>query len=104
MPILLKNLVSMERGNDVVASLPRTIWIADQVRNDVDDAGALFSPSDPSVRHWDRPFDSSPIKGEGIYGWCCLVATTALPLWIADQVRNDGPPCPHPVDTALKPV
>ena len=34
MPILLKNLVSMGRGNDVVASLPRTIWIADQVRND----------------------------------------------------------------------
>ena len=24
-----------------------------------------LSPSDPSVGHWDRLFDSSPIKGEG---------------------------------------
>ena len=36
-------------------------------------------------------FDSSPIKGEGVYGWCCLVvAPHTLPLWIADQVCNDG--------------
>ena len=36
-------------------------------------------------------FDSSPIKGEGdIGGWCWLVvALHTLPLWIADQVRND---------------
>ena len=54
-------------------------------------------------------FDSSPIKGEGVYGWCCLVVVPVVPcpvdsrlrgndeqpgisppLWIADQVRNDG--------------
>ena len=36
-------------------------------------------------------FDSSPIKGEGEYGWFGLVvAARPLPLWIADQVRNDG--------------
>ena len=38
------------------------------------------------VRHWDRLFDSSPIKGEGDDGCFGLVH-----------------PC-HPVDTALKPV
>ena len=41
------------------------LWIADQVRNDVDDAGASFSPSAPSVRHWDRLWFSL-VKGEGI--------------------------------------
>ena len=33
--------------------------------------------------------------------------TAALPLWIADQVRNDGVgmhEAPAPLDTALKPV
>ena len=35
-------------------------------------------------------FDSSPIKGEGEAGWRCLVVSPAPPLWIADQVRNDG--------------
>ena len=61
------------------------------------------SPSDPSVRHWDRLFDSSPIKGEDIW-LCCLVVCPALHLWIADQVRNDVTircmTVPHPVDVA----
>ena len=60
-------------------------------------------------------FDSSPIKGEGLFGCIGLVHPhTALPLWIADQVRNDGAswpvgaqrgvshPCP--VDTGSSPV
>ena len=44
-------------------------------------------------------FDSSPIKGEGILsvGVVLFTRVTLLPLWIADQVRNDGdghtPPC-----------
>ena len=47
---------------------------------------ASFSPSDPSVRHWDRLFDSSPIKGDGdSVGWFVLLSARA-------------------VDTALKPV
>ena len=67
-------------------------------------------------------FDSSPIKGEGIVGWYCLVVTppcgyclkvsmtvkdagndghTALPLWIADQVRNDGVVVPGRIDSSL---
>ena len=53
---------------------------------------ASFSPSDPSVRHWDRLFDSSPIKGEGVWSVvlsCCLVVGPAPHLWIAGQVRND---------------
>ena len=37
-------------------------------------------------------FDSSPIKGEGyMVGVVLLTGVTLLPLWIADQVRNDGP-------------
>ena len=47
------------------------------------------------VRHWDRLW-SSAIKGEGEFGgWCCLVVAPChtLPLWIADQVRNDGKGC-----------
>ena len=35
-------------------------------------------------------FDSSPIKGEGLYGWFGIVVSPAPHLWIADQVRNDG--------------
>ena len=37
-------------------------------------------------------FDSSPIKGEGIQlvGLYCCCPTHPPPLWIADQVRNDG--------------
>ena len=47
------------------------------------------SPSAPSVRHWDRLCPSA-VKGEG-YWWVCLVVAPrhTLPLWIADQVRND---------------
>ena len=33
---------------------------------DLVQSAGWFSPSDPSVRHLDRLFDSSPIKGEGI--------------------------------------
>ena len=56
-------------------------------------------------------FDSSPIKGEGdMVGLSCVAPPP--PLWIADQVRNDGPGwcgfvhsrARRPVDTALKPV
>ena len=33
----------------------------------------------------------SPIKGEGdLVGWFVLMSARPLPLWIADQVRNDG--------------
>ena len=46
---------------------------------------ASFSPSDPSVRHWDRLW-SSPVKGEG------------------DSVGWFGLLLPRPVGTALKPV
>ena len=62
---------------------------------DWEGVGALFSPSDPSVRHWDRLFDSSPMKGEGDNaGWFGLVVgPAASPLWIADQVRNDVTRC-----------
>ena len=30
-----------------------------------------------------------PSRERGIGGWCCLIVSPALPLWIADQVRND---------------
>ena len=56
------------------------------------------------VRHWDRLW-SSPIKGEGEYGCFGLVVSPAPPLWIADQVRNDGgvvPDRPYPVDSRLR--
>ena len=36
-------------------------------------------------------FDSSPIKGEGIRLVLSCCHPTVPPLWIADQVRNDGP-------------
>ena len=48
-----------------------------------------YSPSAPSVRHWDRLFDSSPIKRERGYGCFVLLSALPPPLWIADQVRND---------------
>ena len=36
-------------------------------------------------------FDSSPIKGEGdSVGVVLLTRATLPPLWIADQVHNDG--------------
>ena len=36
-------------------------------------------------------FDSSPIKGEGdMVGIVLFTRVTLPPLWIADQVRNDG--------------
>ena len=41
---------------------------------------ASFSSSDPSVRHWDRLFDSSPIKGEGdLVGWFVLLPALPYP-------------------------
>ena len=76
-------------------------------------------------------FDSSAVKGEGDSVGVVLFTRAILPpLWIADQVRNDGTSCPAgpalwipayagmtgrwrlelsccvpcPVDTALKPV
>ena len=44
------------------------------------------------VRHWDGLW-SSLVKGEGEFGGCVGLFTrvTLPPLWIADQVRNDGP-------------
>ena len=53
--------------------------------------GVLISPSVPSVWGWGSlTFDSSPIKGEGdMVGLACCHPTVP-PLWIADQVRNDG--------------
>ena len=35
-------------------------------------------------------FDSSPIKGDGEEVGLFFCPSTALSLWIADQVRNDG--------------
>ena len=36
-------------------------------------------------------FDSSPIEGEGDSVGCVVLLSVLLPpLWIADQVRNDG--------------
>ena len=50
-------------------------------------------------------FDSSPIKGEGIWSVvlaCCRPGSTP-PLWIADQVRNDVTMrCIAPVDSRLR--
>ena len=42
------------------------------------------------VRHWDRLCPSA-VKGEGIW-WVLSFYCPSLapPLWIADQVRNDG--------------
>ena len=60
-------------GLDVVLSCvapPPPLWIADQVRNDVTMRCIVFTLA----------FDSSPIKGEGDDGWCCLVVCPAL--WI----------------------
>ena len=42
------------------------------------------------VKHWDRLW-SSAVKGEGdSVGVVLLTRATLPPLWIADQVRNDG--------------
>ena len=49
----------------------------------------LVSPSDP-VSSAGTGFDSSPIKGEGDRWSVLSCCHPALPLWIADQVRNDG--------------
>ena len=51
-------------------------------------------------------FDSSPIKGEGILSVGVVLFTrVALPLWIADQVRNDGfgrtPPCGYCLEASM---
>ena len=67
------------------ATLP-PLWIADQVRNDgawwlVLSCFTLCS----RVRHWDRLFDSSSIKGEGIYGWFGSVLPA---LWFDESLMN----------------
>ena len=49
--------------------------------------GVLISPSAPSVRRWDRLW-SSAVKGE--VGVVLFTRASLPPLWIADQVRNDG--------------
>ena len=66
------------------------LWIADQVRNDVTMLGHRFHPLIP-CQALGQALVSSPIKGEEIVGWCCLVVCPFLAphLWIADQVRND---------------
>ena len=49
--------------------------------------GLFCSPSDPSVRHWDRLFDSSPIKGEGeLVG--CFVLLSAQPLTSGLRIKS----------------
>ena len=58
-------------------------------------------------------FDSSPIKGEGDSVGCfVLLLAATLPLWIADQVRNDvvvvagrvlsvSPPCGYWIKSSM---
>ena len=47
-------------------------------------------------------------QGRGGFGWLGLLSDRAPHLWIADQVRNDGPGCwfvlpsPCPVDSRLR--
>ena len=70
----------------------------------------LFHPRS-HVRHWDRLWYSAA-KGEGIPSvvlYCCCPARP--PLWIADQVRNDGlvvgfvlftlPPCGYCLEASM---
>ena len=61
---------------------PATLWIADQVRNDVTMRCIVFTLCS-RVRHWDRLW-SSAVKGEGEYGWFGLVVIPCHPaaLWI----------------------
>ena len=54
-----------------VASALSPLWIADQVRNDVTMRCIVFTLA--PVSGTGTGFDSSPIKGEGVYGGCCLV-------------------------------
>ena len=71
---------------------------------DWDDAGVWCSPSGP-VSGTETGLSPLPSRERGIRRLCCLVVTPhhTLPLWIADQVRNDG--CHallHPVDSRLR--
>ena len=70
----LSPLPSRERGFGCVGLLTRVtlppLWIADQVRNDVTMRGIVFTLT----------FDSSPIKGEGI--WLVLSCCHPTALWI----------------------
>ena len=58
------------------------------------------SPSDPSVKGWDRLFDSSPIKGEGEDGWFVLLSPVLPCRPVVSRLRgNDGVEglsCCHP--------
>ena len=52
------------------------------------------SPSDPSVRHWNRLFDSSPIKGEGVMRLCWLCSPSPPCRPVDSRLRgNDGEGC-----------
>ena len=66
------------------------VWLLRVARvQSVTGAGVLISPSAPSVRHWDRL--CSCRQGRGVLvGVVLFTGVTLLPLWIADQVRNDG--------------
>ena len=71
----------MGKGDDVGASLPRPLWIADQVRNDVDDAGALFSPS---------PLIPLPSRERGYMVGVVLLPPLPCPsgLWIKSAMTD----------------
>ena len=42
------------------------------------------------VKHWDRLFDSSPIKGEGDCGGCCLVVTLPCGCCLKASMTDQG--------------
>ena len=64
--------------------------------------GTSFSPSAPSVRHWDRLW-SSTIKGEVDGGW--LVVLYAPPFTSGLRVKSvmTVPAAPYPVDSGSSP-
>ena len=70
------------------------VWLLRVARvQSVTGAGVLISPSAPSVRHWDR---LCSCRQGYMVGVVLFTGVTLLPLWIADQVRNDG----HAHDTS----
>ena len=65
------------------------LWIADQVRNDVTMRGIVFTLCSQCQALGQALVLSHQGRG-GLWRLGCLVVSPAPPLWIADQVRNDG--------------
>ena len=68
------------------------LWIADQVRDDghdslIPDQVRNDGEGEVGFDLFTLAFDSSPIKGEGVYGWCCRLCLVMAKSWFCSPFR-----------------